>query len=56
MALPQGFEIQVVNDEAQIRLACTVVGQCGALLVGRQFFEQLVDELKQVIHLLELAS
>jgi len=55
-ALPQSFEKQVVNDETQIRLARAVVGQGGALLAGGQFFQQLFDELKQVIHLLELAT
>ena len=33
-----------------------MVGQGGALRASRQLFQQFFDELKQVIHLLELAT
>src|SRR5256885_15853400 len=55
MAAPQRLEIQVVEDEAQVGLAGTVVGQGDRVVVGRQFFEDGSDELVQVVDLLELA-
>src|SRR5256885_9222525 len=55
MAAPQRLEIQVVEDEAQVGLAGTVVGQGDRMVVGRQFFEDGSDELVQVVDLLELA-
>ncbi len=55
-ALAQRFEKQVVNDETQIRLACTVVGERGAAFAGGQLQQQLFDELEQVVDLLELAA
>ena len=54
-AFAQGFEVQVVNDESQIRLACAVIGQGWAGGRIGQFVQDFFDELKQVIHLLELA-
>lgn len=50
------FEKQVVQNEAKIGLAGTMVGQCdvGSAVVAK-FEQQLFDELKQVINLLELA-
>ena len=55
-ALAQGFKKQVINDEAQIRLARTMIGQRGTGVAGGQLFEQLFDELEQVVDLLELAA
>src|SRR2546429_4446282 len=39
----------VVEDEAQVGLAGTVVGQGDRMVVGRQFFEDGSDELVQVV-------
>ena len=55
-ALSEGLEKQVVNDETQVGLACTVVGQRWTLRGLGQFKQQLLDELEQVVHLLELAA
>lgn len=49
-----GFEKQVVQDEAQVGLACAMVGQREGF-TALLFFEQRLDELVQVVHLLELA-
>jgi len=48
-------EEQVVDDEAEVRLARAVVGQRGLGAAARQFTQQLFNELEQVVHLLELA-
>jgi hypothetical protein len=55
VALPQRLEEQVVEDEAQVGLARAVVGQRRMALLRRQFLQQLLDELVQVVDLLELA-
>ena len=55
-ALAQAFEKEVIDHKAQVGLACTVVGQRGTRLTVWQLFEQFLDELEQVIHLLELAT
>ena len=56
MTASQRLEIQVVQDKAQIRLARAMVGQRGAVPVGRHFLQQRLDEIEQVVHLLELAA
>ena len=50
------LEEQVVDDEAEVGLAGAVVGQRGLRAVARQFAQQLLDELEQVVDLLELAA
>ncbi len=50
-------EKQIVEDETQIRLARTVVGQRDALgAFGFKFLQQRLDETEKVQHLLELAA
>ena len=56
MTASERLEIQVVQDKAQIRLARAMVGQRGAVPVGRHFLQQRLDEIEQVVHLLELAA
>ena len=51
----QGFEKQVVQDEAQVGLARAVVGQGDGVVVGAEFFQEGRNELVEVVHLLELA-
>jgi len=56
---PKLFEIQVVEDETQVRLARAMVGQRGAVhgivAVLGAVLQQRLDEVEQVIDLLELA-
>ena len=49
------LEQQVVQDEAQVRLAGAVVGQRQLVAVRAQLAQHLLDELHQVLDLLELA-
>src|SRR5665647_2333076 len=49
------IEKQVVKNEAQVGLACAVVGQREALATRRNFLKQRRYELVEVIDLLELA-
>ena len=51
------LEKQVVQDKAQIRFACAVVGQRDvAAPAGVQLRKQRLDKAKEVVHLLELAA
>ena len=65
MPSPQSLDEEVINDEAQIRLAGPMVGQGGALrgqawgcfrFVRQPLLQQGFNKLKQVIDLLELAA
>ena len=56
LSTAQCLEEQVVEDEAQVGLACAVVGQRHRVLVCRQLLEQGLDELIEVVDLLELAA
>ena len=55
MTFLERLEKQVINDETQVRLARTMVGQRGARTALGQFQQQLLNKLEQVIDLLELA-
>jgi hypothetical protein len=55
-AAPQRLEIQVVEDEAQIRLARAMVGQRDRMALDGQLLQDGCDELVQVVDLLELAT
>ena len=54
-ATAQRFEIQIVEDETQVGLAGTVVGQRRALGLLGQAVQDLLDELHQVVNLFEFA-
>jgi hypothetical protein len=51
----RNIEKQVVQDEAQIRLARTVVGQRRRWVARKSIVQQRLDELVQVVNLLQLA-
>lgn len=50
------LEEQVIQDEAQVRLARAVVGQGDGAALRLHVFQQRFDELEQVVDLLELAA
>ncbi|MNV58101.1 hypothetical protein D3C71_1504610 [compost metagenome] len=56
MPLSQSLEIQVVQDEPQVRLARAMVGERGTVAIGRKVCQQGLDEVEQVVDLLELAA
>ena len=47
--------VEVVEDKAQIRLACAVIDQHRRRLAPVHFVQQRLDELIEVVDLLELA-
>ena len=55
LAAVRNIEKQVIQNETQIRLAGTMVGQAGRGLAGKGVVQQRLDELVQVVDLLELA-
>src|SRR5690606_426270 len=52
----QLLEEQVIQNESQIRFTRTMVYQRDAITALLQVFKQRFDKLKQVVHLLELAT
>jgi ribosomal protein S12 methylthiotransferase accessory factor len=50
------LEEQVVEDEAQIRLAGAVIDEPDVSVIGAEFLQQGFDELVEVVDLLELAA
>ena len=56
MPTTQRLEVQVVQNEPQVRLARSMVRQRRAAPLRREVLQQRLNEIEQVVHLLELAA